>query len=142
MIFITVGTTKYPFNRLAKAINNYAKKNPQQKFTIQSGYTNHFQNYSNTTIKKFFDFNKTINLIKKAQFIISQAGEGNIFSILQFAKNPPIIIPRNPKYKEHVDNQQIHTCQILKKRKLANIVNNPQKLENIIINYKNKIKKL
>lgn len=142
MIFVTVGTTQYPFKRLAKAVNSFARNNPNEKVTIQAGNTKSFEKAQNVSVGDFYAFDKMEDLIKSANIVITQAGEGSIFQALLLADKPPIVVPRNPKYNEHVDRQQLEITDTLKKRRLAIILDKPSDLEKTVKNYYKFAKKL
>lgn len=135
MIFVTVGTTHYPFDRLADAVNHCASNNPKEIITIQSGHTTSFKGSTNIISKRFYTFYKMSDLIKTARIVVVQAGEGSVYQALNLSKNPPIIVARDPQYGEHVDNQQFEIAEALKKEKCAVVLQNPKELATAIKNY-------
>ena len=135
MIFVIVGTSQYQFNRLAHAVNDHANENPKERIVIQSGYTMTFKKASNISKKSFYTFDKMQDLIKTAHIVITHAGEGSVYLTLYLSKDPPIIVPRNPHFREHVDSQQLEIAEVVKKRKLAVVLTNPRRLSDAIKSY-------
>jgi len=134
MILVTLGTSKFAFNRLAKTINLYANKS-SHPIIIQTGQTQSFNQSSQVILKDFYSFKNLINLTKKAKLVITHAGEISSLLAIKHCQTPPIVIPRDPRYEEHVDNQQLKIAQVLNQKKLAIVLKNPIHLEKTITNY-------
>lgn len=142
MIFVTVGTTYYPFHRLAEVVNKYVSKNTKEIVIIQSGHTKTFKSAPNVTKNSFYPLGKMQSFLKTAHIVVTQAGEGSVLQALTLSKNPPIVVPRNPKFGEHVDNQQIEIASVLKSKGLALVLEEPADLTKTIINYHSLSKKI
>lgn len=105
MIFVTVGSQKFQFNRLLEEIDRliYNKKITEEVIA-QIGVSDYRpRNY------KFFDFLSQDNFkeyMDKSDLIITHAGTGAIITALKKDKKV-IAIPRLAKYGEHVDDHQI-----------------------------------
>jgi len=104
MIFITVGTEKYPFNRIFKIMDDL----------INERIINHEvfgQIGTSTYIPKAFAYRRFLSYpelsetIQRSDIVISHAGIGSIITCLNHHKMP-ILFPRNRQYKEHVDDHQ------------------------------------
>ena len=108
MIFVTVGSEKFPFNRLIKEIN---KLKINEEIFMQIGSCK-FIPFGYHPWKRFISFEAMIKNIKKARIIITHAGVG---TILLCKKNNkiPIVIPRRKKFKEHVDDHQLELTKKL-----------------------------
>lgn len=121
LIFITVGTSNFPFNRLFTAIDNVLTQfKTNVKLIVQSGGCSSYRwQYKNVLIKNFFKPPELIKLIKKADKIIAHAAPGTLYLISKHSKKTPLIVARDPKYQEHVANHQILYAQFIK-NKLSN----------------------
>ena len=105
MIFITVGSQKFQFNRILKAIDQliYEKKIKDNVFA-QIGYSDYIpQNFEYENFLKREEFLEKIN---EADIIITHGGTGSIINSMNLGKLV-IAIPRLAKYKEHVDDHRI-----------------------------------
>lgn len=105
MIFVTVGSQKFQFNRLLEEIDRLiCNKKITEEVIAQIGVSDYRpRNY------KFFDFLSQDNFkeyMDKSNLIITHAGTGAIITALKKDKKV-IAIPRLAKYGEHVDNHQI-----------------------------------
>lgn len=123
MIFLTVGTTKFPFVRLLQAVDRaLISSGLKENLIVQVGpnaYQFHYQN-----IKSFLEipFPKMISYLSRARLVITHGGAGTIFLALKYAKNKSLVIPRSKKFNEHVDDHQIFLAKFLKKKKLIEAV--------------------
>ena len=105
MILITVGTEKFPFNRLMNWLETLILKgtlNPQQEEVVVQ--------YGSCTIipsqVKSFQVVPGLQfqeLVKKARLIIAHCGEGTI-DLLSKINKPFLLVPRSVELNEHVDD--------------------------------------
>lgn len=117
LIFVSVGSTKFPFIRLSanidKAING--QKNPSSRL-IQQGNPNYIWQYPNVKTVDYLSPRQLISQIRKADKIIIHGGPATIFLAVKYAKFLPLVIPRLAKYKEHVNDHQLFFTQYLRKK--------------------------
>ena len=113
MIFITVGNATQGFPRLLKAIENLGKAGcfGSERMLIQTG--------SNSSIAledveqiDFLPLEKFLDALCEARVIISHGGAGTLLQILQLGRIP-VVLPREKKFGEHVDDHQIELVQAL-----------------------------
>lgn len=134
MIFVTVGTHEQQFNRLIKAIDNYALKYKISKneIVIQTGYSDYKPIYCNS--KRMFSVDEMKYYYENANIIISHGGPGSMFVPWKLGKKV-IAVPRQKEYGEHIDNHQVYFCKAMHDQgKLVSIVN-IEELEDIINNF-------
>lgn len=136
MIFVTVGTHEQPFNRLVKKIDDLvADGTIKEKVVIQAGFSTyqpvHCDNH------KMMSFEEMQNTLKEARIVITHGGPSSFIEALQFGK-VPIVVPRQEKYHEHVNNHQVDFTELID-RKMNNIipVYNTEKLKDTLLNYEN-----
>ncbi|AKG22682.1 glycosyltransferase [Calothrix sp. 336/3] len=111
MIFVTVGTEKYPFNRLINWISFLLREGLiQEEVIIQYGSCTVLS--PGVRVYKHLDENHFNALLKEARIIISHCGEGT-FLMLEELEVPYILVPRSYEYKEHVDNHQVELATVL-----------------------------
>ena len=136
MIFITVGSQKFQFNRLLKEIDRLIEnKVITTDVFAQIGVSDYKpKNYS---YKDFITQDEFKNYINKCEFVITHAGTGAIITALKNNKKV-IAIPRLSKYDEHVDDHQIQLIDEFKELSLIEPVYEIKELENAIKNINNK----
>ena len=101
MIFITLGSQKFQFNRLLKAVDEI---DVNEDVFAQIGYSDYKpQHYE---YKEFLDRDEFENMMSKADIVITHGGTGAIIEAVKKGKKV-IAVPRLKKYGEHVDNHQI-----------------------------------
>ena len=113
MIFITLGSQKFQFNRLLAAADELKI---DDEIFAQIGYSNYIP--KNYEYKDFLDRNEFCSLIDKSDVVITHGGTGAIISALKKHKKV-IAIPRLAKYGEHVDDHQV---QIIEQFKELNLI--------------------
>lgn len=105
MIFVTLGSQKFQFNRLLKKIDNLLKENAiKESVFAQIGYSNYSPKYFG--YKAFLDREEFDLVEKKADIIITHGGTGAIISAIKKHKKV-IAVPRCAQYHEHVDDHQL-----------------------------------
>ena len=136
MILVTVGTERFPFNRLMEWIDSLIQQNlvqpDQEEIIIQYGScTITPQGTNNFSVLPSEEFN---NIVTQARLIITHCGEGTIDLLSKITK-PFILVPRSSKYQEHVDDHQIELAEALAQQGLS-IANSPQDLVEFLANPK------
>lgn len=129
MIFITVGNNKQSFIRLFKKFELIYNKLPKKKRIIicQIGHT--FYDNKNFQIIKFIEKKSFNDLVRKCELFISHAGAGSVIDSIN-NKKIPILLPREKKYNEHVDDHQVELYKKLLKTHLASPFKQIYKLKN------------
>lgn len=117
MIFITLGSQKFQFNRLLKEIDRLIEDGViTEDVFAQIGYSDYKP--INYNYKEFLDRDEFSNIMSTSQKIITHGGTGAIIGALKQEKKI-IAVPRLKKYDEHVDN---HQCEITKTFEKMNLV--------------------
>ncbi|MCI6266270.1 MAG: hypothetical protein MR598_05425 [Erysipelotrichaceae bacterium] len=112
MIFVTVGTHEQQFNRLVKYMDEWASKH-EEKVMIQTGYSTYKPQYCEW--KSFLPYQDMIAMVEKARIIITHGGPSSFIMPLQIGKTP-IVVPRQHKYGEHVNDHQVKFCHQVEER--------------------------
>lgn len=141
MIFVTVGTHEQQFNRLLEEIDRLVKDGIiKEKVFIQTGFSTYEPKYCEW--KKLIPFKEMDNMVKKARIVITHGGPASFIAPLQIGKTP-IVVPRQVKYDEHVNNHQYEFAEQVSKRMGTIIpIYDIKELENTIVNYDNIVKKM
>lgn len=141
MIFITVGTHEQPFDRLLKCIDKMVEDGLiTEEIVCQKGFTDYEpQNYK---AEKLISYDEMQENIKKARIVVTHGGPASFIAPLTIGKIP-IVVPRQKKYNEHVNDHQFAFAKEVEKR-MGNIIvaNNDDEIIDAIINYDKIISKL
>lgn len=109
MIFITLGSQKFQFNRLLKAVDELVEKAViTDEVFAQIGYSDYQPKYYK--YKEFLDREEFAHWEEKAKIVITHGGTGAIIGAVKKGK-AVLAVPRLAKYGEHVDDHQL---QLLK----------------------------
>lgn len=133
MIFVTVGTHEQQFDRLIKKIDDLKREGKiEDEVFIQLGYSTYIPEKCNW--KKMIGYDEMNEYMNKARIIITHGGPGSIFQSINL-KKMPVVVARNPKYNEHIDNHQIEFTRKLHKKGSILAVEDIDEIEYIIKNY-------
>lgn len=105
MIFVTVGTHEQPFNRLVKAVDDLKRNGSiHEDVFIQTGYSTYQPEVCEW--KPFLSYTEMNQKIEAASIIISHGGPASFLAAMKLGI-PVLIVPRQMKYSEHVNNHQL-----------------------------------
>ena len=134
MIFVTVGTHEQPFNRLVKAIDKLKKDGViTEDVIMQTGYSTYEPKYCKWD--KLIPYDEMVKNVENARIVITHVGPASFIMPLQIGKTP-IVVPRQKKFDEHVNDHQVEFARNVAERMGTIIpVENINKLGEIITNY-------
>lgn len=116
-IFITLGSQKFQFNRLLRAVDELCEqKIITSNIFAQIGYSDYLPKHY--CYNKFLDRDQFNNEIEKADIVITHGGTGAIIGAVKRGKKV-IAVPRLEKYGEHVDDHQL---QLIKQFDELNLI--------------------
>lgn len=105
MIFVTVGTHEQQFDRLIKEVDRLKKENLiQDEVFIQTGYSNYVPKYCEW--EKIISYEKMNQMIEESDIIITHGGPATFMGVIAKGK-VPIVVPRQKKFGEHVNDHQM-----------------------------------
>ena len=141
MIFVTVGTHEQQFNRLVEEVDKLKENGIiKEDVFIQTGFSTYEPKYCQWS--KLISYKEMDNKIKEARIIITHGGPASFIAPLQIGKIP-IVVPRQEKYGEHVNDHQLEFVEQIEKRKNSLIpVYNIKELKEKILNYNNIVNKI
>lgn len=117
MIFITLGSQKFQFNRLLKAVDQLVESGEiQEEIFAQIGYSDYKPLHYK--YKDFLDRDEFASWEAKADIIITHGGTGAIIGAVKKGKKV-IAVPRLARYGEHVDD---HQTQLVGQFKELNLI--------------------
>lgn len=105
MIFVTLGSQKFQFNRLLKELDKLVNEGEiTEEIFAQIGYSDYKpQNYK---YKEFLDREEFCKVMQKADKVITHGGTGAIIGAVKSGKKV-IAMPRLKQFNEHVDDHQV-----------------------------------
>jgi len=105
MIFATVGTEKFQFDRLIRVIDEAVIGGRVGNDVFAQVGCCQYRPRS-IAYKEFISFGNMVENIKKADIVVCHAGVGSTILSLNLGK-VPIIFPRKHELGEHLDNHQM-----------------------------------
>mgnify|MGYP001076896846 CR=1 FL=1 len=131
MIFVTVGSQKFQFNRLLEEIDKLVIEGRiTEEIFAQTGYSDYEPKHYK--FKKFLDRNEFADNMEKCDKVITHGGTGAIIGAVKKEKKV-IGVPRLAKFGEHVDDHQI---EIISQFEQMNIICSCINLEELGQKYK------
>lgn len=104
MIFVTLGSQKFQFDRLLEKIDNLIVSGSiTEEVFAQIGYSDYLPKHY--AYQKFMDETEFKEKMKEADFVITHGGTGAIINAVK-AHKIVIAVPRKAEYGEHVDDHQ------------------------------------
>ncbi len=112
MIFTVTGT-QFPFDRLARSLDEWCLRHPEQEVIGQMGkHTFAPQHFTAVESYAPLEFDR---VFKSASHIIAHAGMGSVLTARRFG-TPIMIVPRLISLKEHRSDHQVATANALRGR--------------------------
>lgn len=128
--FITFGNVHKIFPRMAQLILANHEILPKP-IVIQAGPNiKKFENF-NFKVFSYCDINEFNEYIANSSLIISHAGVGAISASLSYMKKP-IVIAREKKYGEHINDHQVHFVEHFLNKGIFFVIKKEQELREII----------
>ena len=132
MIFVTVGSQKFQFNRLLKEIDKLVEeKRITEEVFAQTGYSDYEpENYK---YKNFLDRDEFSDIMSRCDKVITHGGTGAIIGAVKQGKKV-IAVPRLKDFGEHVDDHQLQIIGEFEKMNFIKSVNEIEQLDSVISN--------
>ena len=134
MIFVTLGSQKFQFNRHLIEIDRLIEeKKITEEVFAQIGYSDYKpRNYE---YKEFLDRDRFADVMNMSDKVITHGGTGAIIGAVKNGKKV-IAVPRLYEYQEHVDNHQIQLINEFKELNFIEAAYEIDELEEAIDNIK------
>lgn len=134
IIWVITDTHEQNFNRLVKKIDELKRDGViEDEVFIQTG----FSDYEPTHCKysKLIPYSDMIKYVERARIVITHGAPASFIMPLQINKTP-IVVPRQHKFNEHVNDHQVDfTLKVAKRMENIIPVIDIEEIENIIKNY-------
>ena len=114
MIFVTVGTHEQPFNRLVQEIDNLKRDGIiTEDVIMQTGYSTYEPKYCKWD--KLIPYKQMVKNVEDARIVITHGGPTSFIMPLQIGKTP-IVVPRQHKFDEHINDHQVEFARNVAER--------------------------
>lgn len=114
MIFVTVGTHEQPFNRLVQKIDELKRDGViTEDVVIQTGFSTYVPKYCKWN--KLIPYQDMVKNVADARIVITHGGPASFIMPLQIGKTP-IVVPRQHKFDEHVNDHQVEFARNVAQR--------------------------
>ncbi|ASW42425.1 PssE/Cps14G family polysaccharide biosynthesis glycosyltransferase [Clostridium isatidis] len=135
MIFVTVGSQKFQFNRLLVEIDRLIEeKKINEEVFAQTGHSDYKP--KNYKYKEFLDRDEFLRVMNKCDKVITHGGTGAIIGAVKQGKKV-IAIPRLKKFGEHVDDHQLQIVSQFEKMNFIRRINDERELMNVVLEIEN-----
>ncbi len=116
MIFVTLGSQKFQFDRLLRAVDALIEQGIiTEEVFAQSGASTYQPRHFACTA--YLDRETLLENIRRCNAVISHGGTGMIVTAIKEGKKV-IAVPRLKKFSEHVDDHQIQLIRQFEEQKL------------------------
>lgn len=134
MIFVTVGTHEQPFNRLIEYIDKLVEKGAiNEEVIMQTGYSTYEPKHCK--FSKMIPYQQMVQNVQDARIVITHGGPASFIMPLQFNKIP-VVVPRQKKFNEHVNDHQLEFSKAVEERqKNIIVVDDIANLEAVLSDY-------
>jgi UDP-N-acetylglucosamine transferase subunit ALG13 len=111
MIFVTVGTEKFPFDRLMAWFNVIQDAELlSEEIIVQYGSCTVLP--AGARVYRIVRETQLFSLMSQARIVVAHCGEGTLLQ-LDSLQTPFILVPRSVHYQEHVDDHQVELARAL-----------------------------
>lgn len=119
MIFVTVGTHEQQFDRLIRAVDGLRRDGSlDEEVIIQTGYSTYEPRCCGWS--RLYPYQEMVRLVAEARIVVTHGGPSSFIMPLQIGK-VPIVVPRQKRFGEHVNDHQLEFCRAVKER-MGNII--------------------
>lgn len=124
MIFVTVGS-QLPFDRLVKAVDDWAAANGEATAFAQIGSTSYKPAHMDWA--PYLPVDAFRRKLETASLVVSHAGMGNLLLALQ-AKKPILVMPRRLQLDEIRNDHQLATARWLRQMPGVRVADDTEEL--------------
>jgi UDP-N-acetylglucosamine transferase subunit ALG13 len=122
MIFVTVGTSTFPFDRLLRGVDELGMRDD---LVVQYGASELVPHAS--VARQFMSYADVLDHMRRAHAVIAHGGAGSILTALHAGKHP-IVVPRRCRFSEAVDDHQLDLASRLASTGLVTLVDDVSEL--------------
>lgn len=133
MIYVTLGTQKFQFDRILMKLDQLVEeKIIKDDVIVQCIY--HKYKPKNFEIFKLKPIEEVEEILKKSKLVITHAGTGSLVQCIKFNKHT-VVVPRLVAFGEHVDNHQTEIAAVFEVKGNATVVTDIDDLDMYVKDY-------
>jgi UDP-N-acetylglucosamine transferase subunit ALG13 len=114
VIFVTLGTQAFPFDRLLRGLEGVG-----EELVVQGG-TSSFRPEGATWFD-YLEYPELLEHVRRARVVVSHAGVGSVMTVVGEGKRP-VVVPRLERHGEAVDDHQLPLARRLATAGLVTLV--------------------
>lgn len=121
MIFVTVGTTTFPFLRMREVVRRLVESQKRKELILfQHGAT---PAVIHKQVKNFpsISYSRMMRYTRNARAIVCHGGPATIFQAMECGKKP-YVLPRSKGFGEHVDDHQAYFTNYAYQQNLIHLI--------------------
>jgi UDP-N-acetylglucosamine transferase subunit ALG13 len=122
MIVVTVGASRFPFDRLLRAVEALGA---HEGLVVQHGPSQ--VRPSHASCQPFMSFDELRSHMRSARVVVSHAGVGSMLVALACGKRP-YVVPRRREFGETVDDHQLESARRFAQAGMVTLVEDPSQL--------------
>jgi UDP-N-acetylglucosamine transferase subunit ALG13 len=126
MIFVTVGASQFPFDRLLRGLGDIGR---EEEVVVQHGPS--LVRPAGARCVAFLSFGEVAAHARRARAVVSHGGIGSVFVALGEGKRP-LVVPRLARFGETVDDHQLDSVRRLERAGLVTAVLDPDHLSRVL----------
>lgn len=134
MIFVTVGTHEQQFDRLVSEIDALKRDGViREDVFIQTGFSTYEPQHCRWS--KLIPYADMVKNVEQARIVITHGGPASFLMPLQMGKIP-VVVPRQSRFGEHVNDHQVaFGREVLNRKGNILLVEDIAQLRNVIAEY-------
>ncbi len=117
-VVVAVGTDHHPFDRLVRWIDSWSGANPDVAILVQRGTSAATAHCASVEL---LPHHELCERFAKAIAVVSHGGPSTVMDA-RMAGRLPIVVARDPRNDEHVDDHQLLFAEHLRRHDLARVV--------------------
>ncbi len=129
LILLSLGTHQQPFARALDLVKPIAEQGSE--LLIQHGSTPAREEMPNASWVKYMPYADVVEIMARVDSVICHAGVGTIMTALK-AGHRPVVIPREARFGEHVDDHQLDIATRFAERGLVHRVSDETDLRPLL----------
>lgn len=133
MIFITLGSQKFQFDRLLIYIDEVLSNPEFKELKVFGQIGNSTYEPKNFKFERFLSRKDFSEKMEESTIVITHGGTGAIIGALKQHK-VVLAIPRNKMFKEHVDNHQMEIVEVFHSKGFIEVFDTREELEILLRN--------
>ena len=139
MIFFTLGTEQYPFQRMVDAADLVAEALPDEEVFVQIG--KHPDPPERAAYERWLSYPDFAARVRDARVVVTHAGAGSLLSCAWIGK-VPITAPRLHRFGEHVDDHQTELAARMAERGHALLGETAEEMARLVLEYDVEVEEL